>query len=167
MYTLLGSEASKIKWHVIGHVQSNKINKILPMTDCVQTIDSVSTADLFNKKAGLIGKNISVLIEVNVGEEENKSGVMPDFSILKELCVAVSKKENLRLEGLMTMGPSVHNPEELRPYFKKVKELFDQIKSEGFNMDTLSMGMSNSYKIAIEEGSNMIRLGTIVFGQRH
>jgi pyridoxal phosphate enzyme (YggS family) len=165
MHTLLGS--SDVKWHVIGHVQSNKIGKILSISDCVQTIDSESTASMFDKRAGLLGKKIPVLIEINIGEEENKSGIMPELSLLKELCIAISKMENLKLDGLMTMGPLVKNPEELRPYFKKIKGLFDELNNSGFELKTLSMGMSDSYKIAIEEGSNMIRLGTIVFGERH
>jgi pyridoxal phosphate enzyme (YggS family) len=153
-----------VRWHMIGHVQSNKVGKIVPFVDVVQTIDSIEKASMFNKKSN--GKNIGVLIEVNIAEEENKAGVKPDFEVLKEICSAIGDMENLKLDGLMTMGPFLNNPEELRPYFKRIKGLFDLLKKEGFEMNTLSMGMSDSFRIAIEEGSNMIRLGTIIFGER-
>ncbi|MQY58774.1 MAG: YggS family pyridoxal phosphate-dependent enzyme, partial [Clostridia bacterium] len=114
-------------------------------------------------------KIIPVYIEINIGSEITKDGLKPDYEIIESLVREISKLEHLSLEGLMTMGPRFGNPEDIRPYFRKTKDIFERIRAlnlPNVNMKTLSMGMTNSYEVAIEEGSNMVRLGTIVFGKR-
>jgi len=169
MYQELGEKARKVKWHLIGALQKNKINKALRIFDCIQTVDSSELAEAINKRAHNLNKKISVFIEINIGSEITKAGVKPEYEIIKELAEHISKLNYLKLEGLMTMGPRVGNPEDLRPYFRKTKEIFEKLKSENISnveLKYLSMGMSNSYKVAIEEGANMIRLGTVIFGRR-
>lgn len=165
----LGKQNQKVRWHMIGHLQKNKINKALQVLDTIQTVDSLQKAVDINKRAQRLGKKIAVYIEINIGSEISKSGIKPDYEIIKKLVCEMAKLNYLNLKGLMTMGPRSGDPEKSRPYFKKTKEIFDKINSlhiSNVNMETLSMGMSNTYKVAIEEGSNMVRLGTIVFGKR-
>ena len=169
MYGSLGEKAKKVKWHMIGPLQKNKINKALKVFDRIQTIDSAELAEAVDKRAEAIKKEISVFIEINIGSEMTKSGIKPEYEIVEELALHISGLYYLKLEGLMTVGPRVGDPEEVRPYFRKTKEIFDKLKNTGIpNIDLkyLSMGMSNSYKIAIEEGANIIRLGTVIFGAR-
>ena len=170
MYNALGETAKRIKWHMIGYLQKNKINKAVKLFDVIQTVDSLETAAAVDKRVETAGKKIiSVLIEINIGSEMTKAGIKPEYEAVENLVKEVSKLEHLRLEGLMTMGPRFGNSEDSRHYFKKTKDIFERIKALSLpevNMKTLSMGMSNSYKAAIEEGSNMVRLGTIVFGER-
>ena len=169
MYEALGEKAKKVKWHMIGPLQKNKINKALKVFDCIQTIDSVELAEAVNKRAEKIKRKFSVFIEINIGSEITKSGVKPKYEIVEELAKRISGLDYLKLEGLMTMGPRVGDPEDVRPYFRKTKEIFDKLKTTGIpniNLKYLSMGMSNSYKIAIEEGANLVRLGTFIFGER-
>lgn len=169
MYEALGELTKKVRWHMIGNLQKNKINKALPLFNIIQTVDSLKHAGDINLRAERINKIISVLIEVNIGSEITKSGVAPDFEVIENLAQGISNLKFLKLEGLMTMGPISGDPEEVRPYFRKIKQIFVKIGDLNINnieMKTLSMGMSNSYKVAIEEGSNMIRLGTILFGRR-
>ena len=169
LYNSLGETAKKIRWHMIGHLQTNKINKALKIFDVIQTVDSLEKAAAINKRAEGIGRVMSVYIEINIGSEITKAGIKPEYEIIENLAKEISKLENLNLEGLMTMGPRFGNPEDSRLYFKKTRDIFKRLKSLNLpkvNMKTLSMGMSNSYRVAIEEGSNMVRLGTIVFGER-
>ncbi len=164
MHNALGEKAKKIRWHMIGHLQKNKVNKALPVFDVIQTIDSLKLTETISKRAK---KVYSVYIEINSGREPQKSGVMPENA--EELIRQISRLENIKIEGLMTMGPRFGNPEDARPFFKETKKLFDYIDSldlQNVEMKELSMGMSNAYKIAIEEGSTMIRPGSIIFGQR-
>ena len=168
MYQELKDKAKKVKWHMIGSLQKNKINKALKIFDCFQAIDSIELAEALNKRAERTGKAISVFIEVNIGSEITKSGVEPDYEVIEKMAIKISKLSYLKLEGLMTMGPRTGNPEDSRVYFRKTKDIFEKLKgnvSNG-NLKYLSMGMSNSYKIAIEEGANMVRLGTVIFGKR-
>ena len=154
---------SKIKWHLIGNLQKGKINKAIEIFDLIQSIDSFELAEAINAR---LSKIMPVLIEINSAREWGKSGVYPENA--EELIRKISLLKNLRIRGLMTMGPA-KTAKELRPYFKETKDLFDRIKEMKINnvdMDILSMGMSNSYKVAIEEGSNMIRVGTSIFGKR-
>lgn len=169
MYQLLGDTSKKIKWHMIGSLQKNKINKVLKIFNCIQTIDSKKIAEAINERAEKINKQISVFIEINIGSEFTKAGVKPEYEIIKELAGYILKLKYLKFEGLMTMGPRAGDPEEIRPYFKKTKNFFVRLKNDDIpctDLKYLSMGMSNSYKIAIEEGANMIRLGTVIFGKR-
>ena len=169
MYDSLGEKRKKVRWHMIGHLQKNKINKALRIFDVIQTVDSLEKAAYIDKRAQGIGKTVSVYLEINIGSEMTKAGINPEYEVVENLVREISKLEHLSLEGLMTMGPRFGDPEDSRPYFRKAKDVFERIKVLNLprvKMRTLSMGMSNSYKVAIEEGSNMIRLGTVVFGER-
>jgi len=169
MYQELGDKAKELEWYLIGNLQRNKINKALRIFDCIQTIDSAEIAAALNERAQRIGRIMPVFIEINIGSEITKAGVRPEYEIIEKLAVHISKLNNLRLEGLMTMGPRVGEPEAVWPYFKKTKEIFERLKTTQIpevNLKYLSMGMSNFYRIAIEEGANMVRLGTAIFGKR-
>ncbi|OPX30806.1 MAG: YggS family pyridoxal phosphate enzyme [Candidatus Omnitrophica bacterium 4484_171] len=169
VYSELGALAEKVKWHFIGTLQKNKINKALKIFDCFETVDSTELARALNDRAGKAGKIVSVFVEINIGSEITKSGVKPEYEAVEELVKDISGLSRLRLEGLMTMGPRTGSPDDLRGYFRKTKEIFGMLKRLNLpNVDLkyISMGMSNSYKVAIEEGSNMVRLGTAVFGRR-
>lgn len=155
------------KWHMIGHLQTNKVKKAVRVFDMIETVSSMRLAEEIDKTCAKIGKVMPVLIEINSGEEEQKSGVNPDEA--EALIRSMSALKNIRVMGLMTMGPFTGDPEESRPYFQKTKKLFDALKSlalPGVEMTCLSMGMSNSYKVALEEGANMVRIGTKLFGER-
>ncbi len=163
-YEVIGNRA---KWHMIGHLQKNKVKKAVRIFDMIETVDSVKLAKEIDKQCKKIGKVMPVLVEVNSGEEPQKSGVMPDEVV--DLVKEISQFENIKVEGLMTMGPLLDDPEELRPYFRKTRELFERIRDmdiPNVEMKYLSMGMSDSYKVAIEEGANMVRIGTKIFGPR-
>ena len=168
MYQQLGEKVTKVKWHMIGHLQGNKINKVLPVIDVIQTVDSLKLAEGINARVEKAGKDIiSVYVEINSGREPQKSGVVPENA--EELVKQISSLEHIKIEGIMTMGPRFGNPEDARPFFRETKKVFDNLKSldlPNLDLKVLSMGMTNSYKAAIEEGSNMVRLGTIIFGQR-
>ena len=156
-----------VQWHMIGHLQKNKVKKAVKLFDMIETIDSIELAEMVNKQCVSTGKIMPVLIEINSGKESNKTGVLPEniLSLIKQ----IHNLPNLRIKGLMTMGPRFGNPEDARPYFKATKSLFNQVKNEGIpnvEMRFLSMGMSNSYQIAIQEGANIVRIGTLLFGSR-
>jgi pyridoxal phosphate enzyme (YggS family) len=155
------------QWHCIGHLQKNKIKKAVEIFDMIETVDSPEMAQEIDKRCRAIGKIMPVLIEVNSGREPLKSGVLPEDAAA--LAQSMSTLLNVRLTGLMTMGPALGDPEASRPYFVATREAFDDLKIRNLpnvTMQHLSMGMTNSYRIAIEEGSNMVRLGTLIFGQR-
>ncbi|MBL7177362.1 MAG: YggS family pyridoxal phosphate-dependent enzyme [Desulfobacteraceae bacterium] len=157
----------KAKWHLIGHLQSNKAKKAVKIFDMIETVDSIKLAGAIDKASQNIGKVMPVLIEINSGEEPQKAGVMPEEAIT--LIKEISTLKNITIMGLMTMGPFAGDPEEARPYFQKTKKIFEEIKLmalPGVEMKYLSMGMSNSYKVALEEGANLIRIGTKIFGER-
>ena len=156
-----------LKWHIIGHLQRNKAKDAVKISDCIQSVDSLRLAKEIDQQCARISKIMPVFIEVNIGNEESKSGANPDEIL--DLTHQVSELSNLRIEGMMTMEPFFENPEEARPYLKRMKQLFDEVKSHNIpntDIKILSMGMSNSYQVAIEEGSNMVRIGTKLFGPR-
>jgi pyridoxal phosphate enzyme (YggS family) len=158
---------SRAKWHMIGHLQTNKVKKAVAVFDMIETVSSMRLAEEIDKACAKAGKVMPVLIEINSGEEEQKSGVNPEEA--ESLIRAVSPLKNIRIMGLMTMGPFAGDPEVSRPYFRKTKKIFDALKAmdfPGVEMRYLSMGMSNSYKVALEEGANMVRIGTKLFGKR-
>lgn len=164
IYQIIGNKA---QWHMIGHLQRNKVKKAVDLFDMIETIDSVKLAEEVNKRCAGINKIMPVLIEINSGRESNKTGVLPENA--DKLIVQISNLPNLHVQGLMTMGPVFGNPEDARPYFKTTKITFDRLGKAGIpnvEMRYLSMGMSNSYKIAIEEGANIVRVGTKLFGER-
>ncbi len=157
----------KVKWHMIGHLQSNKAKKAVTVFDLIETVDSIKLARAIDRACGNIDKVMPILMEINSGEETQKAGVMPEDAI--SLARDMSELNNIKLMGLMTMGPFAGDPEDSRPYFQKTKKLFEEIKTislPGVEMKYLSMGMSNSYKVALEEGANVVRIGTKLFGER-
>jgi len=170
LHAALGPAASGIRWHMIGDLQANKINKALKIFDMVQTVDSFEKAEALNKRVPASGRQkIKVLIEINAGAEASKSGASPDGALVEDLAGRIGSLEHVELAGLMTMGPLTAEAEECRPYFCLVKRMFDRLrdlKIPGFSAEVLSMGMSDSYRVAVEEGANMVRIGTAIFGSR-
>lgn len=163
-YEVVGSRA---KWHFIGHLQRNKVKKAVRIFDMIETVDSYEIAREIDKRCQEIGKVMPVLIEVNIGKEPQKSGVLPENT--EQLLKDISALPNIKIMGLMTMGPLSENPEDSRPYFVAMKKLFERVKElslPNVDMRYLSMGMTNSYKIAPEEGANIVRIGTRIFGER-
>jgi len=157
----------KATWHFIGHIQKNKVKHIVPLFDMIQTVDTYELAAMIDQHAEKHGKSMPVLVEVNSGREDNKHGAMPEA--VEELVRRISVLPNLRVRGLMTMGPFLEDFEGLRPFFRETKALFDEMRSKALpdvEMEILSMGMSDSYEIAIEEDATMVRIGTKIFGQR-
>jgi pyridoxal phosphate enzyme (YggS family) len=157
----------KAKWHFIGHLQKNKVKKSVNLFDMIETVDSIEIAREIDKRCAQIGKVMPVLIEVNSGREAQKSGVFPEKApaLIEELAAY----PNVRVLGLMTMGPLWGNPEDSRPYFTETKKLFDELRKLNLphvEMRYLSMGMTSSYKVALEEGANIVRIGTKIFGER-
>jgi len=155
------------QWHCIGHLQQNKIKKAVEIFDMIQTVDSPDLAREIDKRCRAIGKIMPVLIEVNSGSEPQKSGVLPEDVIT--LAQTISTLPNVRLTGLMTMGPALGDPAAARPYFVTTRQVFEYLQAyslPNIAMRHLSMGMTNSYRVALEEGANMVRLGTLIFGQR-
>ena len=157
----------KVQFHCIGHLQKNKIKKAVEIFDMIQTVDSFEIAQEIDKRSRAISKVMPVLIEVNSGKEPNKEGVMLEevIPLIKEISIL----KNIKIKGLMTMAPLFEDPEKDRPYFRLTKELFDRIKKlniSNVEMSVLSMGMSDSYKVAVEEGTTMVRIGTVIFGPR-
>ncbi|OKY77179.1 MAG: putative pyridoxal phosphate-containing protein affecting Ile and Val metabolism [Candidatus Methanohalarchaeum thermophilum] len=172
--------SDSVTWHVIGHLQTNKINKALPIFDVIQTVESGYRAKNINKrlkreemrekrtKNGL-SETISVFVEVNISREESKYGIEPEFEKIRSLLNKIKKMEYLVPDGLMTMGRKTSDMEIKRKEFRKMKELFDRSNKEIDNLELsyLSMGMTNTYKTAIEEGANMVRVGRGIFGERN
>lgn len=173
---LLGKDlAGKVQWHMIGPLQKNKINKALSIFDYIQTVDSLELARAIDKRAGRLGKGIiSILLEINIGNEDTKSGIKPGEhkhfeEFMEQLVYDISQLTHIHLEGIMTMGPLSASSEQFRQYFRRTRYIFDRLanlKLERVDMKYLSMGMTDSYRIAIEEGANMIRIGTAIFGPR-
>jgi pyridoxal phosphate enzyme (YggS family) len=153
--------------HLIGHLQRSKVKKAVGLFDVVETLDSLRLAEEMERRCGEIDRVLPVLIEVNSGRETNKSGALPED--VPALVEQLAGLPHLRLEGLMTMGPDTGDPELARPYFQTTRRLFETLAVQarpGPALHTLSMGMSNSYRVALEEGANVIRLGTLLFGPR-
>ena len=157
----------RVKWHMIGHLQSNKAKKAVRVFDMIETVSSMKLALELDKACEKMSKVMPILIEINSGEEDQKSGVMPGEAAA--LIQEIRPLRNVKVMGLMTMGPFAGDPEESRPYFQKTRKIFDEVKAmnlPGVEMEYLSMGMSNSYKVALEVGANIVRIGTRLFGER-
>lgn len=150
-----------VRWHLIGHLQTNKVKSVVDKVCMIHSVDSLHLAEEIDKRCKAIGKTMDILIQVNAAGEEQKSGVSPKEVL--PLYNEVSKFENLKVRGLMQIAPETDNPESIRKYFKEVKEIYDSIPG----LDVLSMGMSGDYEIAIEEGATMVRIGTAIFGERN
>ncbi|MFA5134580.1 MAG: YggS family pyridoxal phosphate-dependent enzyme [Patescibacteria group bacterium] len=157
----------RISWHMIGHLQKNKVRRAVELFDMVQTVDSCLLARQIDSACESIGRVMPILIEVNSGREQQKSGVLPGD--VERLVNDIMKFPHVRLQGLMTMGPKVVNAEALRPFYKEMCTLFKAIGNRfGSQLDWkhLSMGMSGSYRVAMAEGATMVRIGTALFGAR-
>jgi hypothetical protein len=157
----------KAQWHFIGHLQTNKAKKVIDIFDLIESVDSLKLAKEIERCCMRRDKVMPVLIEVNSGEEGQKNGVAP--MDVEKLAREISALNYIKIMGLMTMGPRFGDPEQARPYFRKTREIFEQIRDlrlPNVEMRWLSMGMTNSYKVAIEEGANLVRVGTKIFGQR-
>ena len=157
----------RCRWHFIGHLQRNKVKVAVEIFDLIETVDSLPLAVEIDKRCSRIGKIMPVLIEINSGREPQKAGVFPEEAegLIKE----ITPLKHTRIMGLMTMGPRFGDPEKARPYFVETRRLFEEVQDlelPGVEMKVLSMGMSNTYKIAIEEGATIVRVGTKLFGER-
>ncbi len=156
-----------IKWHLIGHLQTNKVKYIIDKACLIHSVDSLHLAEVISKEANKKGITAEILIEVNVAEEESKFGTTVEET--KALIEDIAKLSGIKICGLMTIAPFVDDPEENRPVFRKLKQLSVDIEQKKFDnvcMSVLSMGMTNDYMTAIEEGATHIRVGTAIFGGR-
>ncbi len=157
----------KVEKHLVGHLQTNKVKKAVELFDLIQSVDSIHLAEEISKRSQGIGKMMEVLVEVNTSGEKTKFGVEPEQTM--SLVESISKLDGIKIRGLMTIGLFSDDPEATRPCFKKLKILFDEIESikiPNVEMIYLSMGMTSDFEVAIEEGSNMVRIGTGIFGFR-
>lgn len=151
--------------HFIGHLQSNKAKAAVERFDCIQSVDSFELAQQLDRHAGNAGKRLPILLEVNVADEAAKSGVSPDQAI--PLARQIVALEHVQLQGLMAMPPYTEDPEAVRPHFRTVKALYDELGTlSGVNVRWLSMGTSQDFEVAVEEGATLVRLGTVLFGPR-
>ena len=154
-----------IEWHLVGHLQTNKVKYAVEIFDCIHSVDSIKLAKEIDKRSLQFGKTTNVLVEVNVSGEETKYGIKPEEVVL--FLKNISEFTGIRVRGLMTIAPIVEDKEEVRPYFRKLRELSKEIKSKNIKnvkMDYLSMGMTDDFEVAIEEGANMVRIGRGIFG---
>jgi len=159
-------DLSGAEWHLIGHLQSNKASKAAEVFSAVDSVDSLKLARKLDASAE---KDLPVLIEINIGGEEAKSGVSPESHEFEDLLRAAPEFKRLQVRGLMAIPPFTEDPEEARPYFRRLRQLRDEIASRKLPrvlMDVLSMGMSHDFEVAIEEGSTCVRVGTAIFGER-
>jgi len=157
------------EWHMIGHLQTNKAAKATELFDAVDSVDSVRMAERLNASAKSARKTLPVLIEINVGGEQAKSGVAPDSNQLQQILQSAPRWENLKILGLMTVPPYTEDPEGSRPYFRQLRQIRDNIAARTLpqiGMAVLSMGMSHDFEVAIEEGATCVRVGTAIFGER-
>ncbi len=157
------------EFHMIGHLQSNKAGKAAEVFHAIDSLDSAKLGDRLNAAAEKIGKALGVLVEINIGGEEAKSGIAPESAELEEILTAAPNWPYLQLRGLMTVPPFTEDAEGARPYFQRLRELRDRLAARNLpavQLDQLSMGMSHDFEVAIEEGSTCVRLGTAIFGER-
>lgn len=158
---------SDIRWHMIGHLQRNKVKYIAPFIYMIHSVDTASLADTIEKEAAKCGRVIPVLIEVNVAGEESKYGVSPEE--VPALAAQIGRLQHVSMKGLMTSAPLADDPEEVRPVFRKLRQIGVDMNLENVNnvrVDVLSMGMSNDFEVAVEEGAGCVRIGTTIFGPR-
>lgn len=156
-----------VKWHMIGHLQRNKVKYIVDKVVLIHSVDSLKLAEEISREALKKQVEVSILIEINIAGEESKFGIKPDEAV--DMVKAIALLPNIQIEGLMTIAPYVENPEENRQYFAQLKELSVDISLKNIdnvNMNVLSMGMSGDYMVAVEEGATCVRVGTGIFGER-
>jgi pyridoxal phosphate enzyme (YggS family) len=164
MIPALGDSAT---WHMIGHLQRNKAKKAMHLFDLIETVDSWRLAATLDQRCAATGRIMPVLVEINSGRETSKTGVLPED--VDDLVQRLNELQHVRVQGLMTMGPRFGDPEEARPYFRATRAAFERLSTGSLpnvTMRYLSMGMSNSYLVAIEEGANVVRIGSKIFGRR-
>ena len=162
-------ELANAEWHMIGHLQSNKAKAATELFDAVDSLDSVALGNKLDAAAAKAGKTLPVLLELNIGGEESKSGLRPDGNALDDLLRAAAAWEHLQIRGLMAIPPFSEDPQAARPFFRVLKQYRDKIAARTLprvHMDVLSMGMSHDFEVAIEEGSTCVRVGTAIFGER-
>ncbi len=155
-----------VEWHMIGHLQSRKAKQAVELFDVIQSVDSISTAMALEKRCAELGRTTRILVEVNTSGEEQKYGVAPGD--VERLVREITSLERLHIEGLMTMAAFVPDPEMARPSFRLLRQVAERLRERniaGASFDVLSMGMSNDFEVAIEEGSAMVRIGTAIFGE--
>jgi PLP dependent protein len=163
------ADLADVDWHMIGHLQTNKAGKAIELFQAVDSVDSVKLAEKLDRAARHQNKKLPVLVEVNLGGEAAKSGVRPGSRELDELLLAAPRLEALQFRGLMTVPPYTEDPEAARPFFRRLRELGNDLaerKLPDVRLDVLSMGMSHDFEVAIEEGSTCLRVGTAIFGER-
>jgi len=156
-----------VNWHMIGHLQTNKVKNIVDKVSLIHSVESCKLAKEIDKQAKLCEKIIEILVEINIAGEESKYGIEP--GMLNAFLEEIAGLENIVVKGLMCMAPNVENPEENRLYFRKMRRMFvdsGSLSANNISMKYLSMGMTNDYAVAIEEGANIIRVGTGIFGPR-
>jgi len=157
-----------LRWHLIGHLQKNKVRKVLPLVEAIHTIDSYELAERVSRIAGEIGVRPGIYLQVNIGEDDNKFGLSATDIEESDLVAKVAGLAHIKLLGLMTIPPFGQSPEEARPHFVNLRNLRDRLeKAQGVRLAGLSMGMSGDFPVAIEEGATIIRVGSSIFGKRN
>jgi len=154
----------RIRWHLVGHLQRNKVKELTSWIHLIHSIDSKRLAEEISHQAAKIGRTVDILVEVNTSGEQTKFGVMPEetSTFVQEL----KDLPNIHVAGLMTIGPFLPNPEDSRPAFRTLRQLRDRLQENGIQIPHLSMGMSNDFEVAVEEGATLVRVGTAIFGKR-
>ncbi len=163
------TELRDAEFHMIGHLQSNKVGKAAALFSAIDSLDSARLAQRLNASADKLGKIMNVLVEINLGGEEAKSGIGPDSPDLEDIFMGAPDWQNLRIRGLMTVPPFTEDPEGARPYFRRLRQLRDRLAARNLpsvTLDILSMGMSHDFEVAVEEGSTSVRIGSAIFGMR-
>jgi pyridoxal phosphate enzyme (YggS family) len=151
-------------WHLIGHLQTNKARLAVELFDCIHSLDSLKLAEELQRHAQSLGKRMRCLVQVNIGDETQKSGAAA--VALRDLLGQARTFPNLQLDGLMAIPPFLEDPEAVRPYFRRLRELRDALAGDGLSGADLSMGMTGDFEVAIEEGATLVRIGTAIFGAR-
>jgi pyridoxal phosphate enzyme (YggS family) len=151
-------------WHLVGHLQTNKAKLAVQLFDLIHSLDSPRLAEALDRSGQQAGRVVRCLVEVNLGGEESKSGTTEEG--VRPLLGAAARLAHLRIEGLMTVPPFLPDPEQVRPFFRRLRSLRDTLAGEGFRLAELSMGMTHDFEVAIEEGATMVRIGTAIFGPR-
>jgi len=159
-------EAKPIHWHMIGHLQRNKVKKALEIFDMIQSIDGLPLSEEVSQRALSLGKRMEILVEVNTSGEESKYGIPSDPLSVLNFVERLAFLDGIRFRGLLTLGPFTPDPEGARPAYRALKSLRDFLEDQGIETPILSMGMTHDFEVAIEEGSTMVRIGTGIFGQR-
>jgi pyridoxal phosphate enzyme (YggS family) len=156
---------AKVFWHLIGHLQKNKARKAVELFDLIQSVDSLDLAAVLNRHAADMGKIQRILVQVKLSDEESKHGI--EEADVPGLVGALAEMGNLRTEGFMVIPPFFDDPEDVRPFFRRLRQIRENVAQAGFDLPELSMGMSNDFEVAITEGATVVRIGTALFGERN